>query len=206
MANAIFDFDGTIADTFPLIVDVAYELSGNKPLPAAEIVKLREIPLLTAVRRLGIPRWKMPLVIFLGRHRMTGRMSAVQPYEGILQMLEELHRAGHSCFILTSNYKKNVQIFLRQHKLEEIFKDVVTVPYATSWTKTVALRSLIRRWHMPSDETYHIGNEALDMQAAHKVGIRGIATTWGGFDRAELKSTKPFKVIAKPAELSGLLQ
>lgn len=204
MANVVFDFDGTLADTFPLIVDVAYRLGRTKRLPADDIAGLRKKPLVTAVRSLGIAHWKMPLVIAFSRRRMTSRMQEVEPYNGVLQTLRRL-KPKHRFFILTSNYKENVETFLRHHEAEELFDDVMTVPYANSWFKTRALKKLIKQYGLSPRETYHVGNEALDMHAARRVGIRGVAATWGGFDDRLLKATKPYATIDSPIELTKLL-
>jgi phosphoglycolate phosphatase len=207
MANLIFDFDGTLADTFTLIVDVSYRLSPRtRRLSSQEIAGLRQLPLLKAVRRLGISRRYMPFMILLIRRRLTQRMDEVLPCEGVLPVLHQLHKRGHRLFILTSNYRENVDIFLKHHKIENLFTEVDTVYFASEFTKTFALKKLLTRYGLDAKESYYIGNEDLDMQAAERVDIRGVATTWGGFDLAALKKAHPFAIIDRPAELPGLLQ
>ena len=82
----------------------------------------------------------------------------------------------------------------------------MTVPYASTRTKSWALRYLTKRYGLRKEETYHVGNEALDTRAANTLGVRGIATTWGGFDLAALKDAHPYAIIDKPADLPGLVQ
>jgi Predicted phosphatases len=65
---------------------------------------------------------------------------------------------------------------------------------------------MLRRNMMKSSETYYVGNEALDVEAADRAGIKGIATTWGGFNQEELRKAKPFAIIDKPMDLVSLLQ
>lgn len=205
--NVVFDFDGTLADTFPAIIDVAYRLSPRtRRLPPEAIAQLRRLPLLTALRQLGIPLRHLPLLILFTRKHLKSRMRETPPYEGVELMIKTLEKSGNRLFILTSNYKENVQIFLRHYKLDKFFTDIHTVAYATTWTKTRALKRLMRQYHLKAHDTYHVGNEALDMRAAERVGIRGIATKWGGFDQEALKRTKPFAIIETPAELPDLLQ
>jgi phosphoglycolate phosphatase len=206
MANVIFDFDGTLADTFPAIIDVAYRLSPRtRRLPPENIDKLRRLPLLTALRQLGIPLRHLPLLILFTRRRLKAHMPEVPPYEGIEAMLKTLHKKQYKLFVLTSNYKENVEIFLRHHKLEKFFTDVQTVPYANTWTKKRALRRLLQQYQLDASETYHVGNEALDMHAARRVGMPGIAVTWGGYDVKTLRSTKPFTLVHTPHELTEVL-
>lgn len=206
MANVIFDFDGTLADTFPLLVDVAYGLSSStKRLPPKEIENLRKLPLLTALRRLGIPWFYIPRLMLHTRRRLTPHMQGVPPFKGVPRMLSALHAAGHQMFVLSSNYPENIRAFLDHNKLDRYFREIKTVKYANTWTKTRALRQIIEDYKLDPSSTYHVGNEALDMWAAKRVGIRGVATKWGGYDGHILKSTKPFAVIDAPSELVGLL-
>lgn len=207
MANVIFDFDGTLADTFPAVIDVAYRLSPRtRRLPPDAITELRRLPLLTALRQLGIPLHHLPLLILFTRKRLKPYMQETPPYDGVAAMLKVLHKRNNRLFVLTSNYRENVEIFLRYNTLGKFFEDIQTVAYANTWTKTRALKRMMRQYGLKASETYHVGNEALDMRAADRVGIRGVATTWGGFDLGTLKKTKPFAIIDKPAELVDLVQ
>jgi phosphoglycolate phosphatase len=206
MANLIFDFDGTLADTFPAIIDVAYRLSPRtRRLPPDAIDELRRLPLLTAMRRLGIPIQHMPLLILLLRKRLTSRMAGVPAYEGIADMLKALKGANHQLFVLTSNYKENVLIFLNHNKLKKYITDIETVYYANTWSKTRALKRLIKLHSLKPEDSYHVGNEALDVRSADRVDMRSVAVTWGGYDDQALKATKPFAIIDKPKDLVRLL-
>lgn len=206
MANVIFDFDGTLADTFPLIVDVSYRLSPKtKRLLEGEVDELRQLPLLTALRRLGIPHWYVPWLILFVRRHLTPRMMEVKPYDGILPMLRDLHKSGHSLFIVTSNYKENVATFLEHYKVESFFTTTETVFYASKHTKTRAIRRLIRRYGLKARECYYVGNEALDTHAAQRVGIHSVAVTWGGYNLDELKAAKADALIDHPAQLLSVI-
>lgn len=207
MANVIFDFDGTLADTFPLIVDVAYRLAPHtRRLPDKDIAGLRRLPLLTAMRRLGISQWYMPLLIVFMRRRLTPRMHEVPPCDGVVPMLHALHGAGHHLFVLTSNYKENVQMFLQHHNIQHLFEGVETVYYASTASKTRVLKKFMKRNNLQPQDCYYVGNESLDMKTAQRAGIRGVATTWGGFNHEELKAVKPYAIVHAPKDLVSLLQ
>jgi phosphoglycolate phosphatase-like HAD superfamily hydrolase len=207
MANVIFDFDGTLADTFPLIVDVSYRLSpGSKRLPKKEIAGLRRLPLLTAMRSLGISRWYLPLLVIFVRRRLRPRMKEVKPYDGVLPALRELHKSGHRLFILTSNYKENAQAFLKHHKAEDLFEGIEAVHFASVFTKARVLKKLIKKHSWRPEDCYYVGNEALDTRSAERVGMRAVATAWGGFNQHELRKTEPYALIKCPSELVDLLQ
>ena len=201
----IFDFDGTLADTFPLVVDVAYKLTGARRLPAEEIEKLRRLPLLKAVPQLGMRRRSVFTLILSTRAHMYPRMHEVPPFAGVPELVKELHEAGYRLLVLSSNRRRNVRAFLQAHQLEQYFEDEVSVLYGNVFFKAHGLRKLLRRKHVRAADCAYIGNEPLDMQAAERVGMRAIATTWSGQARSELADTRPSAIIDKPAELSGVL-
>ncbi len=45
MKTLVFDFDGTIADSFELVVDIAYELTGLPKQSDEQVARLRHLPL-----------------------------------------------------------------------------------------------------------------------------------------------------------------
>ncbi len=207
MANVIFDFDGTLADTFPLIVDVSYKLSpGVKRLPAQKIDALRRLPLLIGLLRLGIPWTHMPYLIRNTRKNLTESIADAPPFEGITKMIKDLHRDGHKLFIISSNYPKNIRSFLKHHKLDKQITDVRGVVWGNTVIKFWALRSLARSNSLDLSSCYHVGNEALDIRAARFAGMRGIAVAWSGFDQKNLARSKPYALIDEPADLPKLLQ
>jgi phosphoglycolate phosphatase len=206
MATFIFDFDGTLADTFPLVVDISYELSSAKRLPKSEIEKLRRLPLLEAVRALGVSTWKLPKLILQTRRRMYPRIHEAPAFPGMAETLRKLHADGHTLLVLTSNHRRNALTFLRTHELNNYFSDIVGVFYGNVFFKVYGLRKLLHRNHLQVEECFYVGNEALDMEAAELVGIRAVATTWAGHNRTELSAAKPFKILDEPKELLGLVK
>ena len=61
----IFDFDGTIADTFPWVLEkleyITAKYNLNHP-DEHEVELLRTFSVSKAVKRLNIPAWKIPLI------------------------------------------------------------------------------------------------------------------------------------------------
>jgi phosphoglycolate phosphatase len=205
MANIIFDFDGTLADTFPLIVDVAYNLSSTtKRLNNQALEERRQLPLLRAVNSLGIPWWRMPPVILLTRHHLTPRMQEVPAFDGVPAMMRALHDAGHRLFVLTSNYRQNVRAFLVHHKLQDYIEDIETVRYANVPIKAWAFRRLAKRHNLTPTNTYVVGNEALDIQAGQRAGMHTVGVLWGGVSRAVLEGAQAGVLIRSPRELPAI--
>jgi phosphoglycolate phosphatase len=202
MAAFIFDFDGTLADTWPLVVDISYQLSGGAMrLPETRINELRQMPLLSAVRMLGISRWRLPRMILYTRPYMLPRMHEVEPFPGIIDALKALHDAGHELYILTSNRAQNVHEFLRLQGINEYFSDVSGVYVGNVFYKIYGIHKLLHRHRMPKGQCYYVGNEPLDIIAAERSGIQTVAICWGNAGRAALQATNPDYLINDPKDL-----
>ena len=62
----IFDFDGTLADSFPWFLGAvgrAAALYGVVAPPASELETWRTLDARTIIRRLGVPMWQVPAIV-----------------------------------------------------------------------------------------------------------------------------------------------
>lgn len=195
----IFDFDGTIADSFELVVDIAYELLDIDPLSTQEIAHLRRLPLLKVARELHIPFTRIPRLIFKGRSLMTQRMGEVQPCAGMPQAIRALAELDCRLLLISSNGAHNVRTFLRAHGLEQYFESVHGG--VGLFDKSGAVRKVLKRQHIDKNDCYYVGDEVRDAQAAKKAGVHAVSVTWGYQDAQALEDCKPFAVIHKPSQL-----
>ena len=61
MANLIFDFDGTLADTLPQARILFDNLKLRAPLTDEEIARWRGMTIINVLREVKIPIWKVPV-------------------------------------------------------------------------------------------------------------------------------------------------
>ena len=199
MKSLIFDFDGTLADSFALLLDIAYEVTGVPRLPDAELEKLRQLPLIGAVRHLRIPLYRLPKLLLSGRQLMHDRLSEVGTFANMSEVLAELHRRGYDLYVMSSNSEMNVRVFLRNNNLEQLFTAVYG--NASVINKAGAIKNVLRQHSIPASDAYYIGDEIRDMTAAHHVGVPAVGVTWGFQAPEALERTHPFAVAKKPADL-----
>lgn len=203
--NLIFDFDGTLADSLQLYLDILYRGRTSSPSPVTEeqLARLKQTPLLRMVGQLDVPPFsRMRLLWHRWRH-VTKRVGEVQPFNGIPQAIKTLHKDGHKLFVLSSNFEKNVQAFLRAHKLDEYFSGVY---HTNVLIKRRGLSKLVKKEQLDKHHTFYIANEPLDMRAASNAGIRGIAVLWSGQATLAMANEKPFAIVKDPNELMRLFK
>lgn len=201
MSTLIFDFDGTLADSFELVAEVAHELTGARLRTPDELEVLRRLPLLKAVRFMGVSWWMVPKLLIVFRKRMFDRMHQVKPYPGVATLLSELHNDGHHLLVMSSNREANVRACLRAHNLEHYFGGVY---HGSVFYKAYALRKILKQNKQSPVTAYYIGNEVMDVRAAQRVGMKSIAVTWSGQDRENLKQAGPTNLVDTPEAIRKL--
>jgi phosphoglycolate phosphatase-like HAD superfamily hydrolase len=200
MANVIFDFDGTIADSLPVVITIFEELlRGGKPMPAAEVERLRGMSLLRVGAELKIVPWRVPFLLARGRARMRRRLDEIPMFDGMDAVIRRLNAEGHKLYVVSSNSARTIRVFLESHNLDNQF--IRVYGRAGLFGKTKLLRLMLRRNRLDTDETYYIGDESRDVEAAHRNHVRAIAVTWGYNNNKLLKAHKPEFMAGKPADI-----
>lgn len=200
----IFDFDGTIADTFHHALRISNRLAGEfhyREVAPDEIERLRDMTSREILRHLQIPMVKLPLIAAKAERELLEEIATVRPVKGLAGVLRRLKSQGIGMGILTSNSVENVTRFLKHHRLE-LFDFVSTS--SRIWGKTRRLKSLIRKRALTPQNVLYIGDETRDITSAHKAGIRIAAVTWGYNSRTALEAHRPDYLLAEPEELLRL--
>src|SRR5688572_27491468 len=108
---AIFDFDGTLADSFPFFLSVFDQLARThefKALTPEEIPAVRRYNARELMRHVGLPAWKLPMVAkdFIGQ--MRNNRHRVPLFEGMAEVLGEVKEKGVALAVVSSNSYDNV--------------------------------------------------------------------------------------------------
>jgi len=205
MSAIIFDFDGTIVDSFETIIQIFYELTGrHDSLPPDEIERLRGMTLLAAAEELRVQRWRMPFLLMQGRRRMTKRMKEIKLHEDMTETIQKLHAEGHQLFIVSSNSRKNIVEYLEHHNLTVEFVEIYG--NAGLLDKAHILKKVLKRNKLDANDAWYIGDEVRDIVGAHHAGVKIMAVTWG-FNTAEiLNKHNPNQLITTPTEIIRFLE
>ena len=203
--NFIFDFDGTLADTLPAMLEIYNEnVRGNRnPLSPAELQKLRGMSTRRAIRSAGVRWWQIPKLILQGLPDFRRKIPSLKTFDDLPNVLKKLQERGDKLFIVTSNTSDSVNEFLRLQKMDKYFTDIITG--AGLFKKSKHIRKLIKAHGLKRKETVYVGDETRDIQAARMARIRVVSVTWGFNTKAALMRRRPNSIIDKPKELLEIL-
>ncbi len=199
MKTYCFDFDGTIADTLPLIVksaDFLLKKENEKEISGEVLRKIREEGIGETLKGLDIPLYRLFFLYLRIKRKMGEEIADAKPYEGVEEALRELRKKKYVLGILTSNSKENVLKFLEHNNLQ--FFDFIE----TSGTprKEKSIKKLKRKGGI----FVYIGDEARDISAGRKAGVKTVAAAWGLSSRRALLKERPDVLIERPSELLNL--
>jgi phosphoglycolate phosphatase len=199
--NFIFDFDGTIADSFSAVLDIASDIGADMGLQIdkSKVDDYRKMSSLQVIRHFRIPLWKLPRLLKEGMREFKNRVPDIQTFTGLPQALAALQKRGDSLYMLTSNNAKNVDAFLKQTHMAGHFTHIYTG--SSLFGKAAHLKRIVREQGLVRSETLYVGDETRDIQAAKRAGLRVASVTWGFNHETVLLKYHPTYLIHKPSDL-----
>jgi phosphoglycolate phosphatase len=205
MATIIFDFDGTIADSFDYVATfLERHVRRGHPLTHAEKEKLRGMTMQQMATHLGSPWWYLPVLFVIGRRAMGKAIYNVPVFEGMGRVIDKLHAEGHELMIVSSNNNRNIKRSLKQHHLYKYFTDIYG--NAGFFGKKRAIRRILWRNELKRQDAVYIGDEARDVVAARAADVRVIAASWGFDNKEVLASHGPTAIADKPEDIIRILE
>lgn len=205
--NIIFDFDGTIADTIPVMrtiaQNIANEGSYNLKLDEETWEWVRDHHLTELPKKFGVPMYKIPGLILKGREQLKKHIYTVPLCKGIGELLLTLHTSGYTCSILSSSKLDTIQQFLLQHELASYFTFVHSE--LNLFGKDKALTKLIHQHNFKREETVYVGDEVRDYEACAKIELDCISVTWGLNSHKALKGAGSTYIVDTTHEFLKLI-
>lgn len=178
--GVIFDFDGTLADTIPLILEsYRHTLAAVEGPVEEEVVRSWIGRTLVEVLEERHPGRGEELVQRYRTHNLAEHDRLIRTVPGAANLIADLQRARIPVGIVSSKFTDTVRLGMRITALPEV--EVVIGLEATSVHKPDPAPLLLgaRRLGVLPQECVYVGDAAVDVQAAHAAGMAAVAVTWG---------------------------
>jgi len=202
---AIFDFDGTLADSFRWFVRVmneAADIYRFRRLDPADAEPLRGLDARHVIRHVGLPMWKVPRVARWMRRRMAADIVSIHCFPGVEAMLRGLADAGVRIAVVSSNSAENVRRVLGPETASLVGFYACG---ASIFGKRRHLRRVLRECGVAPAEALCVGDEIRDLHAARAEGIAFAAVTWGYTTADGLAAHRPELIFARVEQIAEAL-
>jgi phosphoglycolate phosphatase len=199
---AIFDFDGTLADSFGFFIATHDTLSrrhGFAAIESARIDEYRGLEPHEIMRRQGVPLWRLPLIARDFKLMMARDGASIRAFDGIADALRDLARRGVKLAIVTANSEDNVRRVLGTDVMAHIR---LVDSGADLFGKRRRLERVMKQCGATPGTTIYIGDQTTDARAAREAGIAFGAVPWGYASAELLASVSPDLMFANVQDLA----
>ncbi len=203
----LFDFDGTLADSYPAItasVNHVRAVHGLPPLDEAEVRRhvgrgpayLLEHTIPGGNLATDWPRYRA--------HHPTVMESHTRLLPGAAQVIDDLKSTGRRVGVC-SNKPRAFTVRLLAHLNLEV--DLILGPEDVARPKPAPdmLRVALARLRLPAEEVLYVGDMVVDIDTARGAGVRVWVVPTGSDEREHLEAARPDRILAGLHEIAGLL-
>ena len=207
----LFDLDGTLADTVGLIL-LSYRHTmehhlGTAP-PDADWIAGMGRPLRDQLVEFASTsdEAQSMLETYVSFQR-TVHDEMVQPYPGVVELVESLAEDGRPIAVVTSKRREMARRTLKCCGLEQHFDLVIGgddvergKPHPAAVFAALEAMAVV-----PSRQVLFVGDSPYDVQAGNAAGVSTVAALWGPFERDVVTSAGPHHVAETPAAVATLV-
>ncbi len=200
--NIVFDFDGTLVDTAPLIVATMRAAIAELGLPARTEAECRAT--------IGLRLEEIPAALWPDRDDISAPYAAtyrrifeelkrplsVSCFPGVAETVRKLRASGFGMAIASSRSHKSLDEYIGLFGLTSCFEMVVggdDVANGKPAPDPVLAITDNLGWNV--GETLVVGDAVYDIEMGRNAGTRTCAVTYGNGSLAELRSVAPDAII-----------
>ena len=204
----IFDFDGTLAETFPLIfkaVYAAYEKLGMRP-PDRETVYANFGPHeLGLLLRLNPDRAFELFDAYLAATKQMVAAAGLTPFDGVEKVLATAQNMGYKLAIITNKSRESLDLTLDAINLRKYFL-LLKWGGESGSMKPLRLREVLREFDMSPQQAAYIGDSVADIKDCRQAGVKIFSAAWAQCaDPEALALNKPDALLKTPLDALKLL-
>ena len=212
--NAIFDFDGVLADSAPLIVNVLDRMLrfergltfSDEDLRRTVGPPFREaVARLCAVSAIEVDEQSIEEIVAEFRAEYGRRVAGeTLLFTGMPEVFEAIEGSAHLS-ICSSKPRPLIDVILAAWGIGDTFRDIEAPAVGDHESKTEGLARLLQRLPAPSNRSALIGDTVFDAEAAAANTVAFVGVAWGIGDIDELKQAGAIWIAQTPAELATII-
>ena len=209
LSTFLFDLDGTLIDSIELILrSYRHTLRTHRGHEPADDVWMRGLgtPLSVQFRHFTEDPAEIEAMVATYRaYNLAHHDELVRPYDGVVDAVRTLARAGKTLGLVTSKLKSGALRGLQVAGLETAFTVIVgadEVVHPKPHPEPVL--TALERLGVPAAGAVFVGDSRHDIVCGRAAGVKTAAVLWGPFDRSHLADLEPDYWLETPADLSLL--
>ena len=202
---AIFDFDGTLADSADWAFAAINELAarhGFRAMCETEREAMRGRSARELMSLLGVSSWRLPWVVRDFRRLAARDIAQIRLFPWVGELFAALGQRDIAIAIVSSNSEANVRQVLGSALATRVRHYGCG---ASLFGKPSKLRAALRAHATQANNAVAVGDEIRDVEAAQTAGIAAVAVGWGYALPEALARAQPARLVHTPEELLAYL-
>jgi phosphoglycolate phosphatase/pyrophosphatase PpaX len=204
----IFDLDGTVADTIPLVIKAfrqAIEPLAGRSVSDAEITATFGPSEEGTILALAPGSYDKGLADYLAHYEALHDMCPA-PFAGIEDILKTLKDKGVRIAMVTGKGKTSADISMRRWGLGDYF-EVIETGIKTGPNKPQGIRNVMNYFSgLGKDEVIYVGDTPSDITSCREAGIPIVSAAWAASAEPEkLRELSPDAMFHTVADFSEWL-
>jgi phosphoglycolate phosphatase len=176
---AIFDFDGTLADSFPFFISVFNTIADRhsfKRIDPSQVDQYRHYGMRQMMQLVGLPAWKLPQASRSFMAMMRDNADAIPLFDGVSDALRHLAAQEVRLAVVSSNSAQNVHRILGPDltRLVGRFECGMSI-----FGKASRIRAVLKDRGVAAEHAIYVGDQGTDAEASRKAGVAFGAVHWG---------------------------
>lgn len=206
----VFDWDGTLLDSAGAIVQAIQSACRDLGLAVPDDSRARHViglGLVDAMRHAvpDLPADQYQAMVDRYRYHYLAGDHELALFQGVPQMLERLHSAGHILAIATGKSRVGLDRALDHSGLRRLFQASRCADECHSKPHPQMLEELTAEFGIAATSTVMIGDTSHDLLMASNAGIDALAVTYGAHPHDHLLEYKPVACLHSVRELDRWL-
>jgi phosphoglycolate phosphatase-like HAD superfamily hydrolase len=186
----IWDYDGTLFDTYPAITLTYQDLLKREYLIESnynEILGWTNVSLNYCSENIA-NRFGLDLKEFRSKFNefySAGPLIEEPPFPGAKEICEYLRTIGCQNYIITHRDQRSLLRSLENYGMEQLFNDIVSRDHKfPKKPDPAAFRFLIEKHRLHPMETIGVGDREIDIQASRSAGIKACYINFDGLENS----------------------
>ena len=208
LAGAIFDLDGTLADTLQVCFAAFRAAFARLGAPRYSDAQIRALfgPSEEGMMQRAIPeRWEHAVAGYLEEYDKHLPICA-GVFPAVASVLELLRARRIPMALVTGKGPVSTVMSLKYFSLDGVF-DPVESGSPIGVVKADAIRRVVSRWDVDPARVIYAGDAGVDMIAAREAGVIPVGAAWApSVVPGELEATRPHVIFARAEDFHRWLE
>lgn len=211
----IFDLDGTLLNTIGDLAEAANVMLGKRNLPQhtyEEYCTFVGNGIMRLVERALPEEQRTAERVAAAREDFLSYYidhidQKTKAYEGIVQLLNDLQAEGVSLAVASNKFqagtRKLIQRFFPEIGWVAVYGQRPDVPLKPD---PAVVEEILSEVKIPRERVLYVGDSGVDIETAHRAGIKAVGVTWGFRSRSELEAAGADRIVDCAEEILSLCQ